>query len=29
MINRFIENAGKQKMVNTAKVKKINNNHYT
>ena len=29
IINRFVENASKQKAVDTAKVKKINNNRYT
>ena len=27
IINRFVENASKQKTVDTAKLKKINNNH--
>ena len=26
-LNRFVENASKQKTVDTAKLKKINNNH--
>ena len=27
VINRFVENASKQETVDTAKLKKINNNH--